>query len=68
MYYYEIHVVGKNGFSTTVQSEVELDEEQAIMLAYEEDKLSGDDCHYVDYVEELSFEDWNEHFNFNKKD
>lgn len=65
-YYYEIHVVGKNGFSTSIVSPIELDEEDAIMKAYQEDKLEGDDCHFVDYVQELTFEEWDTHFNFNK--
>lgn len=66
-YYYEIHVTGKESFSTSVISEIELDEEEVIMLGYEQDKLEGDDCHYVDYVQELTFEEWDTHFNFNKK-
>ena len=66
-HYYEIHVVGKNGFSTTVSSIHHLEDDDVIMLAYEEDKLEGDDCHYVDYVKELSYEEWDIHFNFNKK-
>lgn len=64
-FYYEIHVTGKNGFSTTVISDVELDDDDVIMLGYEQDKLEGDDCHHVDYVNELSFEEWDEQFNFN---
>lgn len=64
-FYYEIHVIGKNGFSTSVVSDTELEEEAVILLAYEEDKLHGDDCHYVDYVQELDYDDWNENFNFN---
>ena len=65
MYYYEIHVTGKNGFSTSVQTKTELDDDDVVLLAYEQDKLHGDDCHHVDYVQELSFDDWNTHFNFN---
>lgn len=68
LYYYEIHVCGKNGFSTTVSSRDELDDDEVVMLAYEEDKLHGDDCHHVDYVQELDYSEWNEQFNFNKKD
>lgn len=67
MYYYEIHVCGKNGFSTSIISETQLDDDDIIMRAYEEDKLEGDDCHYVDYIEELTFEEWDKWFNFNKK-
>lgn len=65
-FYYEIHVVGKNGFSTSIVVEEELDDDDVIMKAYQEGKLEGDDCHYVDYVNQLSYEEWNEQFNFNK--
>lgn len=65
--YYEIHVTGKNGFSTSVISNKELDDDEVVLLGYEQDKLEGDDCHYVDYVQELTFDEWNEWFNFNKK-
>tara|TARA_R110000796_G_scaffold251010_1_gene381456 strand:- start:532 stop:918 length:387 start_codon:yes stop_codon:yes gene_type:complete len=68
LYYYEIHVCGKNGFSTTVSSKHELDDDDVIMLGYEQDKLNGDDCHFIDYVQELDYTEWDEHFNFNKKD
>ena len=64
-FYYEIHVVGKNGFSTSIVSDIELDEEEVIMKAYEDGKLHGNDCHNIDYVDELSFDEWNTHFNFN---
>lgn len=63
-YYYEIHVTGKNSFSTSVVSGCELDDDDIIMLAYEQDKLEGDDCHYVDYIEPLTYNEWNTHFNF----
>lgn len=66
-HYYEIHVTGRNGFSTSVVSDKELDDDDVVMLAYEQDKLEGDDCHYVDYVQKLTFEEWDEWFNFNKK-
>lgn len=66
-FYYEIHVVGKNGFSTSVSSETELDDDDIIMLAYEQDKLEGEDCHHIDYIKELTFKEWDEQFNFNKK-
>jgi len=65
-FYYEIHVTGKNSFSTAIISDTELDDDDVIMLAYEQDKLKGDDCHYIDYVNELSFTEWDEQFNFNK--
>jgi hypothetical protein len=43
-----------------------MDDDDIILAAYENDILSGDDFHYIDYIEELSFEDWDEYFNFNK--
>jgi len=63
---YEIHVTGKNSFSTSIVSIGELDDSDVIMKAYEQDKLEGDDCHYIDYIQELSFEEWDTHFNFSK--
>jgi hypothetical protein len=68
MFYYEIHVTGKNGFSTCVISDFEMDDDDIILLAYENDILHDDDCHYIDYINELTFEEWDTHFNFNKKD
>jgi len=65
-FYYEIHVTGKNGFSTSIITDCQMDDDDIILAAYENDILSGDDFHYIDYIEELSFEDWDEHFNFNK--
>lgn len=65
-YYYEIHVTGKNGFSTTVMTEIQMDDDDVILAAYENDVLHGDDYFYIDYIQELSYEDWNEYFNFNK--
>lgn len=62
-YYYEIHVTGKEGFSTSVVSKTPLDENEVILLAYKEDKLQGDDADYIDYVEELTSSEWNEMFN-----
>jgi hypothetical protein len=64
--YYEIRVNGKNSFSTSVVSDKELDDDEVILLGYEQDKLEGDDCYYIDYIKELTFEEWNNHFNFNK--
>ena len=65
-YYYEIHVTGKNGFSTSVITDIEMDDDDIIQTAYENDILHGDDCHHVDYIQELTFEEWDEQFNFNK--
>lgn len=65
-YYYEVHVCGKNGFSTVVISNNKLDDDEVVLLGYEQDKLEGEDCHHIDYIQELSFEEWDTHFNFNK--
>ena len=65
-YYYEIHVTGKGSFSTVVISNIELDDSDVILLGYEQDKLEDDDCHHIDYINELSFDEWDMHFNFNK--
>tara|TARA_R110000851_G_scaffold28466_1_gene79305 strand:+ start:1566 stop:1931 length:366 start_codon:yes stop_codon:yes gene_type:complete len=62
-YYYEVHINGNNGFSTCVISSDELDDDEVILLGYEQDKLEGDDCHHIDYVQELGYEDWDLHFN-----
>lgn len=64
-YYYEIHVTGKNGFSTSIITDSEMDDDDIILKAYEDDILHGDDCHYVDYVQELTYEEWNVHFRDN---
>ena len=64
-FYYEIHVVGKNGFSTSIVTDIEMDDDEVILKAYEEDKLHDDDCYYIDYVDELTFEEWDKQFNFN---
>lgn len=66
-FYYEIYVVGKNGFSTVIISDKELDDDDVIKVAYQEGKLEGDDYHYVGYVEEIDEDDYNERFNFNGK-
>jgi hypothetical protein len=65
-FYYEIHITGKNGFSTSIITDVEMDDDEIILKAYADDILSGNDCHYVDYINKLDYEEWNEHFNFNK--
>jgi len=61
--FYEIHVCGKNAFSTSIVSVGELDDDDIIMLGYEQDKLEGDDCHHIDYINELTFDEWNTQFN-----
>jgi|GEM_PF-3183384 hypothetical protein len=67
-YYYEVHVCGKNGFSTCVISNDKLDvdanDDEIILLGYAQDKLEGDDCHYVDYIEELTYDEYKEYFVF----
>ena len=63
-FYYEIHVTGKEGFSTSVISHIELDDDDVVLKAYADDKLHDDDCHYVDYVKELTEQEWNEMFNY----
>ena len=45
--YYEVRV---KGVSITVVSDTELDDDDVIMLAYEEGKLEGDDCHHVEFI------------------
>jgi hypothetical protein len=65
-FYYEIHVTGKNSFSTSIATDTEMDDDEIILKAYEEDKLEDDDCHHVDYVNQLTYEEWDEQFNFNK--
>jgi len=66
-YFYEIHISGKNEFSTTVISSIELEDDEVILLGYNQDKLVGDDCHFIDYIRQLDFDEWDTHFNFNKK-
>jgi len=61
-YYYEIHVIGKNGFSTSIVSDREIDENEIIKQAVKEDKIDRDDVHYVDYTNELDEEEWNTYF------
>lgn len=67
-YYYEIHVTGKNGFSTCVISDTYLDDEanedEIIMLGYQQDKLEGEDCHYIDYIQQISSDEYELHFKF----
>ena len=62
--YYEIHVTGKNGFSTSLITDFPMDDDDIILKAYEDDILHGDDCHHVDYIQELTFEEWEMHFKF----
>lgn len=64
-HFYEIHVIGKNGFSTVVITTEETDDD-LIMLAIEQDKIESADIHYIDYIQEIEFEEWDAHFNFNR--
>lgn len=65
--YYELHLVIDGGYSTTVITDFPMDDDEIILKCYEDDILHGDDHLYIDYIQELSFEEWDEHFNFNKK-
>ena len=65
-FYYELHVTGKNSFSTCVIADEELDESDVIMLAIDQDRIDSDDIHYIDYIKEISFDEWDINFNLNK--
>lgn len=65
-FYYEIHVCGKQGFSTAIVSDVELDHFERINKAFAMRKVNSDDLYYIDYTDELTFEEWDTHFNFKK--
>lgn len=65
MYYYDVHVnIPKNGYSVAVKSEVELTDDEAIELAKNQNKFEEvSDANYVDYVDELTEEEFETHFN-----
>lgn len=64
-YFYEIHVAGKHGFSVAIAVEEELFEEQEVIdKAIELNKLELEDSYYVDYTDNLTEKEYNEHFNF----
>lgn len=66
MFYYDIHVsLEKNyGYSVGVKSETELSDDEAINLARIEKKFEEEwDADEVDYVEEISEEQFNEWYN-----
>ena len=65
-FYYEVHVYGRNGLSTSIVSDFELDEDERINLAVKQGRIDSEDVEYVDYTGELSFDEWDEHFNFDK--
>jgi hypothetical protein len=65
MYYYDVHVkIPKNGYSVGVKSEVELSDDEAIELAKNQNKFEeNSDVDYVDYVDELTKEEFENSFN-----
>ena len=63
LFYYQVGVTGKESFSCGVTSEVALDDDEVVLKAYEDDKMHGDDCHHVSYVEELTEEEYNDLYN-----
>jgi hypothetical protein len=64
VYFYEIHVIGKNSFSTSIVVNNQLDDDDIIMEAINQDKIESEDIHFIDYIEELSYREWNNYFNF----
>jgi len=66
--YHEIHVKhGKEGYSFAVIVPYDMEEQRIIDIAIEQDLFSEEDDNlYVDYVDELTFDEWNLHFNFQK--
>jgi hypothetical protein len=44
--------------------DVDANDDEIILLGYAQDKLEGDDCHYVDYIEELTYDEYKEYFVF----
>lgn len=61
-YYYEIHVCGKEGFSTAIVSDTPLDDRERITMAVKLGQIDSDDVDYVDYTDELSKEEYDESF------
>lgn len=62
--YYEIHVCGDGSYSTSIKTKYPLfSTDDIINLAVEKGILDYIDAAYVDYVEELTFDEWNTHFN-----
>lgn len=63
--YYEVHVKhGKEGYSFAVIMPYETDEQPIIDMAIEQDLFNDEDDYlYIDYIDELTFDEWNTHFN-----
>ena len=63
--YYEIHVGGVESYSTSIKCNYPLMcDEDIVNLAIELDVIDCHDARDVDYTNELSFDEWNTHFNF----
>ncbi len=63
--YYDVHVNhGKHGYSIAVVCPYPMEDQRIIDKAIEEDLFEDkyDDLH-VDYINELTFDEWNTHFN-----
>ena len=66
MYYYNVHVQvdNKNGYSFGIKSEVELEDGEVINLARIEKKFEEEwDDEFIDFMEEVSEEQFNEWYN-----
>lgn len=66
-YFYDVHVeIPKHGYSFGLQSDKELTDEEVIQLAVSENKFEeSDDFNFVDSIELISEEEFNEWFNKN---
>jgi hypothetical protein len=64
MYYYDVHVeIPNEGYSFGIKSEVELTDDEVINLAKIEKKFEEEwDSDFVDTIEEISEEQFNEWF------
>lgn len=64
--YYEIHVnIPKNGYSVAIVSDKELEETEIINQAINENKFEEcNDTDFIDYIGEISEEEYNTSFNF----
>jgi hypothetical protein len=65
-YYYEIHVIGKNGFSTCLvtknEYDIDIDSDSILEEAIENKLIDSDDYQYCDYIEELDEKEYEEMF------
>jgi hypothetical protein len=64
-HFYEIHVTGRDSYSTWLCLEQEMDDDDIIMEAINQDKISSEDIHHIDYIQSITFDEWDEWFNFN---